>query len=389
MSAAPAPPLRVAMNFLFMGEAAGGIGRYARELTGALLRVEPGTRIVCVVGRDAPADLREEPWAGDVEWLRVPLAMGIRPPFHVAFQLAGLPLPGLRRRVDVIHSPANVGPLVSPRVPAVTTLHDLVWFHFPEEWEDLRTARRVRRIAVRCARRADRVLAISETSRDDFLRTIALDPRRVDVAPLGARLEPAAEPTPEPELRRQLELAARPIVLCVSQKRPYKNQAALVRALPQLGDAALVLPGAPTAYEGELRALAARLGVADRVRLLDWVSDADLEGLYRAAACFALPTRFEGFGLPVIEAMARGVPVACSNAWSLPEVAGDGALLFDPDDDAAVAAAVRRLLDDRDYARRLAERGRERARGFGWERTAEATLASYRRAIAGRARTPR
>ena len=371
--------MNVAINLLFMGEQAGGIGRYSRELIRAMLTVEPETRITCLVARDAPADLRHEPWAGDVRWRRVPFAMASRPPFHVAFQLAGMP-GALPRDVEVLHSPANIGPLRC-RVPAVMTLHDLVWIHHPAEWEDVETARRMRRVAVRCARRADRVIAISRAAGDDLVSTIALDPERVDVVPLGANPEPGAEPTPEPELRARLGLGERPIVLCVSQKRPYKNQTALVRALVELPEAALVCPGTPTAYEAEIRALATELGVADRVHLPTWVSEADLEGLYRAAACFALPTLFEGFGLPIVEAMARGVPVACSDVWSLPELAGDACLLFDPRDQAAVTAAVRRLLEDRELAARLAERGRERAREFSWERTARGTLESYGRAI--------
>lgn len=374
--------LTVAMNLLFLGEQAGGIGRYARELIGAILTVEPATRLSCIVARDAPADLRDEPWAGEVRFVRAPLAMGSRPPLHVAFQLAGLP--GAVREADVVHSPANIGPLRSPRVPAVLTLHDLVWIHHPGDWEDARSAARMRQVAVRSARRADRVIAISRAAGEDFAQTIQLDPARVDVVPHGVRAQPTAAPTPEAELRARLGLGAGPVVLCVSQKRPYKNQEALVRALPELGDAVLVCPGAPTPYEARLRELAGELGVGDRVVLPGWVSEAELEGLYRAATCFALPTLFEGFGLPVLEAMARGVPVASSNVWSLPEVAGGAALLFDPRDQAAVTTAVRRLLTDPELAARLSVQGRERAREHSWERTAHGTLASYRRAIASR-----
>ena len=371
-------PLTVAFNLLFMGEQAGGIGRYSRELVRAMLAVEPDTRIVCLVGRDAPADLREEPWADSVRFRRLPFAMASRPPFHVAYQLAGLP--GALRGVDVLHSPANIGPLRCG-VPAVMTLHDLVWIHHPAEWEDERTAARMRRVAVRCAHRADRVIAISRAAGEDLVETIGLDRTRVDVVPLGASPGPGAPPTPEPELRARLGLGERPLVLCISQKRPYKNQEALVRALPELHDAALVCPGAATPYEARLRAVAEELGVSDRVHLPEWVSEADLEGLYRAASCFALPTLFEGFGLPVVEAMARGVPVACSDVWSLPELAGDACLLFDPRDQAAVTGAVRRLLSDRALTERLGAAGRERAREFTWERTARGTLESYRRAI--------
>jgi glycosyltransferase involved in cell wall biosynthesis len=173
------------------------------------------------------------------------------------------------------------------------------------------------------------------------------------------------------------------VILCVAQKRPYKNQEALVRALAdeRLASARLVLPGAPTAYEQELRALARELNVKDRVHMPAWLEDADLEGLYRLARCVALPSRLEGFGLPVLEAMARGVPVACSDRTALPEVAGEAGLQFDPDDDESVTAALARLVADEPLRRELAARGRERAARFTWEATAEATVASYRRTL--------
>jgi alpha-1,3-rhamnosyl/mannosyltransferase len=173
----------------------------------------------------------------------------------------------------------------------------------------------------------------------------------------------------------------------VAQKRVHKNLAALVRATALIEDAAvrLVLAGEPTRYEEELRGLAASLGIADRVRFPAWVSSEDFEGLFAAAGCFVLPSLMEGFGLPVAEAMQRGVPVACSNLSSLREVVGDAALLFDPRDEAAIAQAVQRLLTDGELAASLAIRGRERVRELTWERTAGLTLATYRRTLEERA----
>ena len=143
----------------------------------------------------------------------------------------------------------------------------------------------------------------------------------------------------------------------------------------------LVLPGYPTAHEDELRARVAELGIADDVRLLGWIEPSELEGLYAAADCFVFPSLLEGFGLPVLEAMSRGVPVACSDRGSLAEVAGDAALLFDPESEPAIAAAIERLLTDQDEAQRLRRAGFEQAAKFSWKAAAEGTLASYRRAI--------
>jgi glycosyltransferase involved in cell wall biosynthesis len=123
--------------------------------------------------------------------------------------------------------------------------------------------------------------------------------------------------------------------------------------------------------------------VQEDVRMPDWISGAELEGLWTIAECFVFSSLYEGFGLPVLEAMARGVPVACSNASSLPEVAGDAALLFDPRDPAAIARALQRLLTDRELRERLRTLGRERARQFTWERTARLTLQCYERVLAG------
>jgi glycosyltransferase involved in cell wall biosynthesis len=218
------------------------------------------------------------------------------------------------------------------------------------------------------------------------VRTLSLEPGRVRAVPHGAPRGRTVEPTPEAELRARLELGSSPVVLCVAQLRPYKNLTVLVEALALLeaGDVALVLCGTPSEHSAELRALAARLGVMDRLRITGWVTDPDLEGLYELARCVALPSLSEGFGLPVLEAMARGVPVACSNATSLKEVAGDAARLFNPRDRRDVAAAIASLLDDRGLADELVRRGHERAAGFSWERAARQTVAIYREALSSR-----
>jgi len=147
----------------------------------------------------------------------------------------------------------------------------------------------------------------------------------------------------------------------------------------------LVLPGAPTPNEAELRDLARRLGLDADVRFLGYVEADELEALYRAAACFVFPSLYEGFGLPVLEAMRRGVPVACARATSIPEVAGDAAMYFDPHSPDQIAGAVGALLGDRELAGRLVAAGRERAAGFSWRATAEGTLDSIERAHAAHA----
>jgi glycosyltransferase involved in cell wall biosynthesis len=229
------------------------------------------------------------------------------------------------------------------------------------------------------ARRARRVIAVSHAAGRDLHDLLGVADDRIDVVPSGPGIDAAVAPTPEPELRSRLELPDGPLVLSPSARRPHKNLPRLIAAMRGV-DATLVLPGYATAFDDDLKAAAE----GARVVFAGWVSDGDLEGLYAAATCLAFPSLAEGFGLPVLEAMRRGLPVACADATSLPELAGDAALLFDPLDVESIRSAITRLLGDGTLRADLARRGRERAQLFSWERAAEGTVASYRRALAGR-----
>jgi glycosyltransferase involved in cell wall biosynthesis len=371
----------VGLNLVFLAERIAGAGTYATELLPALLAVAPELRLTAFVNREAPQTLFSQPWSEEVEWVHMPVST--RTPLHLAAQAAIVPAVARRKRLDVLHSPANGGPPITPGVARVITLLDLIWLHQQEQWDSPRAMRKLAFLSRVSARTAHRVITISNSARDDLVANFDLPLEKIDVAPLGVRI-PQRTDVP-PDLQSRLELGDEPIVLCVAQMRPYKNLGSLIRAMAELADvpATLVLAGLPTPHEAELRSLVETLGVTGRVRFLGWLSDADLEGLYHLATCFVLPSLIEGFGLPVLEAMARDVPVACSNRPALPEVAGDAALLFDPEDQCEVTSAVRRLLGDEELRAQLVASGRERVRLFPWERTAEATLASYRRALEG------
>jgi glycosyltransferase involved in cell wall biosynthesis len=336
--------------------------------------------LTAFVGADAPDEFVGDPRAEGVDWVRLPVRVAKRT--HLVAQMAALPALVWRRRLDVLHSPANIGPLFTPGAARVVTLLDVIWLHQREQWDQGRAARAFGHLARMCARNADRLLTISESARDDVAVSLGLPREKIDVSPLGVRLATTIQAGSE--VRNELGLGDAPLILCVAQKRPYKNLATLIQAVADLREdgPVLVLPGSPTPYEGELRTLARKLGVVDRVRFPPWVSEGALEGLYRTASCLVLPSLIEGFGLPVLEAMARDLPVACSNRPALPEVVGDAALTFDPERQEDVTEAVRRLLRDDALRQTLVERGRERVRLFTWERTAEATLACYRRAAA-------
>jgi glycosyltransferase involved in cell wall biosynthesis len=388
-------PLSVGLNLVYLVADSGGAGTYARELIPAILALEPDTRITAFVSRQVPDDVRGADWAGEVEFVTFPYDVIGGPQWNVVYTMGAQwlvePVMTARRRLDVIHGLANIVPVLQPRAATVVTLLDLIWLRFPQTmpW---RATWGMKLAAIPSAHAADRVLAISEAGRRDIIDRIHLDPAGVDVTHLGVRLTETVEPAPEATLREELDLGRRPVVLCVAQKREHKNLGALIRAIadfPESERPMLVLAGAPTGYEERLRALAAELGVAGSLRLPAWMPPDRLEGLYALAACFVLPSLEEGFGLPLLEAMRRDVPVACSNVSSMPEVAGDAALLFDPHDPVAIRKAIARLITDREEAARLVERGRQRCRVFTWEATAGATLAGYRRAIDDRRRRGR
>jgi glycosyltransferase involved in cell wall biosynthesis len=375
------PHIGLNLIFLVPGET-GGMEIAARELIPALVAAAPpGMRFTAFVNREASGagvgDLREQ-----LPLMTVPVHARRRVQWVLGEQTL-LPLMAARAKVDLVHSLASTAPLWG-RFRRVVTIHDLIYARFPEAHAGLRE-KGMRVLVPAAARRSHRVIADSLSTRDDLIDLLGLPAERIDVVPLGLGAVRRAEPLGEADARERLRLSGRRVVLSLSAKRPHKNLLALIGALARIPGGerpVLVLAGYPTEHEAQLRERAQTLGVDDDVRFPGWLSDAEVEGLWAIADAFAFPSLYEGFGLPVLEAMARGVPVACSNASSLPEVAGDAALLFDANDEAAIADALRRLLAEPTLAERLRAAGRERVREFTWERTARATIDSYRRALA-------
>ena len=374
--------MHVGLNLVYLvpGET-GGMEVYARELIPQLLeQAPPGTRFTAFVNREAAA--AGGPWSELSAAVTVPVRARRREQWVIGEQ--GL-LPALARRgrVDLLHSLASTAPLRG-RFARVVTIHDLIYARFPEAHPGLRD-RGMRVLVPAAARRSDRVIAISQSTRSDIVQLLGVSAQRIDVVPQGVNAIGAASAPPEPETRARFALDQREVVLSLSAKRPHKNLLALLGALALISPERrplLVLPGYSTWHEAELRARAVQLGVDGDVRLLGWLEGEELEGLWALARAFVFPSLYEGFGLPVLEAMARGVPVACSRASSLPEVAGGAALLFDPHSEPAIAQAIERLLGDEAERARLVALGRERAGQFTWRRTARLTLDSYMRALA-------
>jgi glycosyltransferase involved in cell wall biosynthesis len=372
--------MNVALNLAFLtpGEM-GGLEVYARRLTEALGKRDD-VRLTLLLPRPAATS---GGWAELGEVVALPTDPRRRVEWVLADQVH-VPRAAARAGADVLHSLASTGALAG-RVPRVVTVHDLNYLMFPETHFGLR-ARGMRLLVPAAARRSRRVIVSSGATKADLIEHLGVAAGKVDVVPLALGHLPAAGAHSRDQTRAGLDAGERPILLTVSAKRPHKNLMRLLGALARLAEhrrPLLVMPGYPTPHEDELRARAAQLGVAGDVRLLGWISEQELEDLYRVADAFVFPSLHEGFGMPVLEAMARGVPVATSGRTSLAEVAGEAALLFDPEDEASIATAIERLLDDRELAVRLATAGAEQARRFSWEATAAGTVASYRRALDG------
>ena len=373
-------PIRVALNLVFLvpGEV-GGMETYARELI-PRLAARDDVRLTCLVNLEA-AEAGGGPW-GEVAPMEV-VPVRARNRFEwVRGEQQHVPRLAASAGAHLVHSLASTAPLRG-RVPRVTTVHDLNYAKVPEAHFGARGLG-MRVLVPAAVRRSRRIIVDAASTRDDLAADLSVAPAKIDVVPLGVSTPSDPGPGAATRTREALGIGERQLVLSVSAKRPHKNLERLVRAVAAIAPdrrPLLVVPGYPTPHEAELRELARALGVEADVRWPAWVSPDELEGLYSAATCLVFPSLYEGFGLPVLEAMARGVPVACSNRASLPEVAGAAAIQFDPEDQQAIAAAIERLLSDGELRSRLALAGRERAATFTWDRTAELTAASYARTL--------
>ncbi|HMA27245.1 MAG: glycosyltransferase family 4 protein [Solirubrobacterales bacterium] len=372
--------MHVGLNLIYLvpGET-GGPEIYARELIPALRKVAPEVRLTSFVNREAAAV--EAPWNELTETVVLPIEATNRVSWVRGEQLM-LPRHAPRQGVDLVHSLANTGPTWG-RFARVQTVLDLLYMMVPEAHFGLRGLG-MRVLVPAAARRSHRVITISQSTRRDLIDRLHVPGEKIDVVPVGLGTRFAGRPLAEHELRRCLGLGDRTVALSVSTKRAHKNLMRLLEAhalIPSGERPLLVLPGYPTPHEDELRRRAGALGIEDDVLFLGWLPPEELEGLYAAAALFVFTSLYEGFGMTVLEAMARGVPVACGAASAVPEVAGDAALLFDPESPEQIAEAMRSLLRDGALRDRLAEAGRARAEQFSWERTARETVDSYRRAL--------
>ncbi len=316
-----------------------GWGRYVRELVAALEAMDGRGLEFRAIHRGGPGP-------------------------ELLFEQLGLPRALRRMDASVVHSPNCFLPLRRP-CPGVVTIHDLAFEAHPEDFSR-RTGWKYRTFAPRAARSAERVILDSTATRDDVCERYLVDPERTRVIPLAPSLPLGTRPPP-----------AQPYLLAVGDLRAKKNLLRLVHAFRALRAEGiphrLVLAGLDTGSGRRIRAEAA----GEPVELAGYVDDATLDALIRGADLLVYPSLYEGFGLAIVEAMARGTPVAAAGATALPEAGGDAAAYFDPLDTEDMADTVARVLADADLRAGMAERGRARVAELSWERTARATAAVY------------
>ncbi len=357
----------------------GGVGRYVDGLIGALASTDADLAIVC---QRADAE-RYSRLDSHAEVIPGPAAISHRPA-RLAWEQTGLPLVAQQVNADVVHSPHYTIPLRSGR-PVVVTIHDATFFTEPDMHTSVKGT--FFRSATRTAlRRAARVITPSKATREELIRVLDADATRIDVAYHGVDQTTFHMPTDAEKDRVQarLGLGGQPYIAFLSTLEPRKNVPGLVRgwvkACADREDApALVLAGG-SGWDDQIDGAIAEVPSHLRVLRPGYLRYTDLPGFLGGAVIVAYPSHGEGFGLPVLEAMACGAPVLTTPRLSLPEVGGEAVAYTEPDPD-SIATALATLLDDPDRRAQLATAGHERSLEFTWATSAEAHLAAYARAL--------
>jgi glycosyltransferase involved in cell wall biosynthesis len=369
----------IALNaHLLSGEASyrsAGIHGYLYNTLAHLPEVDPDLTYTVFVGKGQLPD--HSGWS--VRRSRLPTQ---RPSVRIMWEQFIAPIELARLQPDLLHGMAFALPLVWP-APSVVTIFDLSFLRYPDR---LSASRRLylRFITRVSARRASRVIAISESSKAEIVTLFSVPAERIEVAVpgVGAAFRPLP-PASVADFRRQNNLPEQ-FILHVGTLEPRKNLDTLLRAyarLPQRGAVKLVLVGGMGWQTEPLFALIEKLGLERDVLMAGYVTTESLPLWYNAAKVFAYPSVYEGFGMPLLEAMACGLPVVASNTSSLPEAVGSDGLLLPPDDAEAWADALSGLLNDESTRAELSARGRRRAQSFSWAHTAQQMVATYRHVL--------
>lgn len=365
--------MRIAVDARLVSYAVGGISQYTVRLIQALAGLHTGDKILVLESQKAGSDA---PWPGGVRRVKM-----ITPP-HNRFEQITLPMELLRIPADLLHSPDFIPPF-RHRSPSVITIHDLAFMRFPH----LLTADSARYYGQvdKAVKRADQIIAVSHSTMQDIVKLLHVGPEKISVVYSAAA--PECRPLTDEEKRerkRQLGLPDR-FILFVGTLEPRKNLPTLLEALPRVWQEhrvpLVVVGGKGWLYERVFMTLDRLRLTEEQVHLVGTVPSQQLADYYGCATCLVMPSLYEGFGLPALEAMACGTPVIVSNVSSLPEIVGDSGLQVDPEDVEGLAETLVRLLADEELRLKLGQMGLQRAACFSWERTARETLSVYQRAV--------
>ncbi len=371
--------MRIAINALACRGSLTGTGRYIRNLVSWLAKVDAKNQYILYVARD---DMSRFSGLGD-NFQLVP-TVAVRP-VRILWEQTELPRDLKRRGVDVFHGPAFIVPL-SRTCRQVVTIHDMTFFLLPQC--HLFTKKHYfQRLIPQCVKRANQVIAVSESTKKDILKILGSEySKKIKVIYHGKeeRFCPDTAGAASYDLRTKYGFSGR-IILFVGLIEPRKNLERLIRAYAKLRSfhqtSCLVIAGSQGwGHDAVLRA-ASESGVRDRIFFPGYIPERELPSLYNLADVFVYPSLYEGFGLPVLEAMACGAPIVASGVSSMPEISGDAALLIDPLDVDSIAQGIERVLMDRERRERMKEEGPKRSQAFTWERTARETLATYEEAF--------
>ncbi|MBN1570158.1 MAG: glycosyltransferase family 4 protein [Acidobacteria bacterium] len=367
--------MRIAIDVRTISDHFPGIGRYTYSLVCLLARQIDRDELV-LLANPAPANSRFNMQAA-AAGSKVSIVHTAARPFSLREQVR-LPFELKALKSEVTHFPYSVFPFAAPH-PIVVSIHDIIPLRLPQYFS-LRH-RILYRVSLYLAlRSAGSVICLSNATLSDLNSVFRADSSRIYVVPagIGEPFHPCSDDEVE-RVRAQYGLSA-PYILYAGSNKPHKNLVSLIDAYARLRKAPLLaLAGEEDPRYTEVRRRVEALGLTGRVRFLEAVSEQDLPGLYSGALIFIFPSLYEGFGFPPLEAMACGLPVACSDIPSLRETSGGAALLFDPEKPDSIADAIERLLDDDRLRSDLRSRGLRRSAELSWDRAAQQTLEIYRR----------
>ncbi|HEX7443044.1 MAG TPA: glycosyltransferase family 1 protein [Acidimicrobiales bacterium] len=376
-------PARIGANLLWVVPGVvGGSEDYTVRLLDSFARLgEEDLALTLFVNR---AFLGAHPGLADRFPVVVGPVEGTSRPARVVAEATWLARQVRAERMQVVHHLGGTMPLWSP-VPGVVTIHDLQPFTHPHYFRPVKRAYLGLSVP-RSVRRAVVVVTLSEFTRQDVAERMGVDPGRILIVPPGIDTRPPPDPEAVRRAREIYGLGERPFFLYPTITYPHKNHVTLVRAFARLAEVdpepMLVLTGGVGSSEPVVQAEIRRAGVEERVVRAGRIPRSDLDGLFEGAAALTFPSHYEGFGIPVLEAMSHRLPVLASSVTALPEVVGDGGVLIDPDDVEGWTHAMALILSDPDHREELATRAAGRAARFTWKASALALAAAHRRALA-------